>query len=135
MANALYGIGRQGFLDGSLDWDTQEIRILLVDNADYTVNIDVDNALDDVPGAGRVAESDALASKTVTLGVADAADKTWSAVSGDVSESIVGFFESGVESTSLLIFYIDTATGLPVTPNSGDITVAWDSGADKIFKL
>ncbi len=135
MANALYGLGRQGFLNGSLDWDTQEIRILLVDNADYTVSIDVDNALDDVPGAGRVAESDALASKTVTLGVADAADKTWSAVSGDVSESIVGFYETGTESTSLLIFYIDTATGLPVTPNGGDITVAWDAGANRIFKL
>jgi hypothetical protein len=135
MANALYGLGREAFLAGDLDWDANEIRILLVDNADYTVDIDVDNALDDVAGAGRVAESDALASKTVTLGVADAADKTWSTVSGDVSESIVGFYETGVESTSLLIFYIDTATGLPVTPNGGDITVAWDSGANKIFKL
>lgn len=36
---------------------------------------------------------------------------------------------------SPLIAYIDTATGLPVTPNGGDITIAWDSGANKIFKL
>ncbi len=136
MANALYGKGREGFLDHTgADWDTDEIRILLVDSADYTLSIDVDDNLDDVPAGGRVAESDALASKTVTLGVADAADKTWSSVSGDVSEYIIGFEETGVESTSRLIFNIDTATGLPVTPNGGDITVAWDDGANKIFKL
>ncbi len=34
-----------------------------------------------------------------------------------------------------LIAYIDTATGMPVTPNGGDITIAWDNGANKIFKL
>ena len=34
-----------------------------------------------------------------------------------------------------LVAYIDGATGLPVTPNTGDIGIAWDSGANKIFKL
>jgi len=34
-----------------------------------------------------------------------------------------------------LIAFIDTATNLPVTPNGGDIIVAWDNGANKIFKL
>ena len=28
-----------------------------------------------------------------------------------------------------------TASGLPVTPNGGNISVVWDSGANKIFKL
>ncbi len=135
MANALYGIGRQGFLDGSLDWDTQDIRIILSDDADYVKSIDVDNALDDIAAGAREATSDALVSKTVVLGVADAADKTWSTVSGDVCEEIVIYYHSGVESTSLLIANIDTATGLPVTPNGGDITVQWDAGANKIFKL
>lgn len=36
---------------------------------------------------------------------------------------------------SPLLAYIDTATGLPVTPNGADITVAWDSGANRIYKL
>jgi hypothetical protein len=82
-----------------------------------------------------VATSGALASKTKTAGVADAADVTLSAVSGDQSEQLVVWADSGVESTSRLILNIDTATGLPVTPNGGDITVQWDSGANKIFKL
>lgn len=135
MANALYGKGREGFLAGSIDWDTDDIRIILIDAADYVKSIDVDDNLDDIAGAARVATSDALATKTVTLGVADAADKTWSSVSGDPSEEIVGYKHTGVESTSRLIFNIDTATGLPVTPNGGDITVSWDDGANKIFKL
>ena len=33
------------------------------------------------------------------------------------------------------INFIDTATGLPITPNGGDIIVTWDNGANKIFKL
>jgi len=135
MANALYDAGREGFLGGTIDWDTQDIRIILIDAADYTKNLGTDDFLDDIAGAARVATSDALASKTITAGVADAADKTWSSVSGDVSEEIVGYYHTGTESTSALIFNIDTATGLPVTPNGGDITVTWDSGANKIFKL
>ena len=136
MANALYGKGREGFLDGSIDWDTDDIRVILVDMADYPAfSIDVDDNLDDIPTAARVKVSDALASKTVTLGVADAADKTLSAVTGDVSEALVIYKHTGVESTSRLIAYIDSATGLPVTPNGGGIAIQWDGGANKIFKL
>lgn len=135
MSNALYDFGREGFLDGSIDWDTDTIKIMLIDEADDTINLAVDDNLDDRAVASRVATSSALASKTKTAGVADAADVTLSSVSGDQSESIDAFKDTGVESTSRLICNIDTATGLPVTPNGGNITVTWDSGANKIFKL
>jgi hypothetical protein len=135
MATALYGKGREGFLAGDIDWDTNTIKAVLVDAADYTVSIDVDDNLDDIPAGARVATSAALGSKTVTLGVADAADISFTAVTGDVSEAIVLYKDTGTESTSRLIAYIDNATGLPVTPNGGDINVAWDNGANKIFKL
>ena len=135
MANALYDLGREGFLAGDIDWDANDIRIILIDEADDTIDLAADDNLDDRAGAARVATSTALASKTVTAGVADAADKTWSAVTGDVSESIDIYKHTGTESTSRLIANIDTATGLPITPNGGDITVTWDNGANKIFKL
>jgi hypothetical protein len=135
MANALYNKGREGFLDGSIDWDTNNIKIVLIDEADDTIDLAVDDNLDDRAAAARVATSGNLASKTVTDGVADAADVTFSAVTGDPSESIDGYKDTGTENTSRLIFNIDTATGLPVTPNSGDITVVFDHGANKIFKL
>lgn len=132
MASALYGKGREGILDGTIDYDTDDIRVILIDVADYTVSIDVHDNLDDVASGSRVAVSSALASKTVTLGVADAADKVLTAVTGDPCEALVIYQHTGTESTSRLIAYID---GITVTPNGGDITIAWDSGANRIFKL
>ena len=135
MSNALYSKGREGFLDGSIDWDTNDIRCILVDTADYTVNLATHDNLDDIAAGARVAVSGALANKSVTDGVADADDVTFSAVSGDESEALVIYKHTGTESTSRLIAYIDTATGLPVTPSGGDIVIKWSSGDDKIFKL
>ncbi len=135
MANALYDRGRQGFLAGEIDWDANDIRIILIDEADDTIDLAVDEDLADRAGAARVATSSALGTKTTTAGVADAADVTLTAVTGDVSESVDIYQHTGTEATSLLIANIDTATGLPVTPNGGNITVQWDAGANKIFKL
>jgi hypothetical protein len=135
MANALYDKGREGFLDGSIDWDSDDIRVILIDTDDYTVNLATHDNLDDIPAAARVATSGALTGKTVTDGVADADDVTFSSVTGDQSEALVIYKHTGTESTSRLIAYIDSATGLPVTPNGGDITVQWDNGVNKIFKL
>jgi hypothetical protein len=133
MSNALYDKARQKFLEGSLDWDAHDIRAILVDSADYTVNLATHDFLDDVAAGGRVAVSGNLASKTTTSGVADAADVTFTAVTGDSVEAIVLYRHTGTEGTSELIAYIDTATGLPTTPSGGDITVQWN--ASGIFKL
>jgi hypothetical protein len=135
MSNALYDKAREGFLTGQIDWDTDAIKAVLIDAADYTVNLAAHQFLSDIPPAARVATSAALSGKTVAGGVADAADLTFAAVSGDTAEALVLYQDTGTEGTSRLIAYLDTATGLPVTPNGGDINVAWDNGANKIFKL
>lgn len=134
MASVVYPKGLEGFLDGSIDWDTDNVRAILVDTGSYTYSAAHD-FLDDMPGGARIAVSGNLASKTVTNGVADAADVTFTAVSGASVEAIVIYKHTGTDSTSRLIAYIDSGTGLPVTPNGGDITVAWDNGANKIFAL
>jgi len=137
MATALYGLGREAFLGGLIDWTNDAIKVALIDSADYVVSIDVDQFLSDVTAAGIVATSSNFTTKTVTLGVADADNITFSAVSGDVCEALVIYQDTGTLTTSRLIAYLDVAnvTGFPVTPNGGDITVTWDSGANKIFKL
>lgn len=134
MANALYTAGKQALLTGGIAWGTDDIRAILIDAADYTVNLSTHDNLDDIPAAARVATV-ALTGETASGGVADAADTTFTAVSGDVSEAVVLYKHTGTEATSTLIAYIDTATGLPVTPNGGDITVTWSNGASKIFAL
>lgn len=135
MANALYDHGREGFLDGSIDWDTDDIKLVGVDEADDTPDLANDEDLADRTAGARVGTSGNFASKTVAAGVADAADVTVSTVSGDQFESFDIYQDSGVEGTSRLICNIDTATGLPFTPSGGDITYTWDSGANRIFKL
>ena len=127
MANALYDLGRESFLKGEISWSADNIKAVLVDNADYTVNLATDQFLSDIIAGGRVATSVNLTAKTTVAGAADAADITFTAVTGDVSESLVIYQDSGVEGTSRLIAYIDTATGLPVTPNGGDIQVQWSA--------
>lgn len=141
MASGLYDKGRESFLsqNPAIDWDTDTIKVCLVRS--YTQNLSTHQYLSDVTGGGGgtiVATSSALSSKTVTAGVADAADITFSAVaSGSSCAALVIYKDTGTASTSPLIAYLDSAavTGLPVTPNGGDITVTWDNGSNKIFKL
>lgn len=135
MANALYDKGREGFLNGAISWTNDNIKVILVDTAEYTVDLANHDFVNDVPTAARVATSANLSSKTSTAGVADAADVTFSSVTGATCEALIIYQDTGTESTSRLIAYIDTATGLPVTPNGGDIVVQWDNGANRIFKL
>lgn len=135
MSNALYDKGREKFLNADIDWSADNIKVLLVDAADYTVNLTTDEFHSDIPSGAIVATSGNLASKTATAGVADAADVTLTTVTGDESEALVIFKDTGTSSTSPLIAYIDSATGLPITPNGADITIVWDNGSNKIFKL
>ena len=134
MANALYGLAKQKFLEGSIDFITDTINCVLVDLNDYTPNLATDEFLSDIPAIGRLAIA-TLAGKDVSLGVFDANNVTFSAVAGDESEALVVYKNTGVDATSALIAFIDTATGLPITPSGGDIVVTWDSGANKIFAL
>jgi hypothetical protein len=135
MSNALYDKGREGFLAGAIDWNTDVIKAVLIDAADYTVDLANHQFLSDIPLAARVATSAALTGKMLANGVADANDLTFPAVSGDPTEALVIYQDTDTAGTSRLIAYIDTATGLPVTPNGGDINLYWDNGANKIFKL
>jgi hypothetical protein len=142
MANALFTPGREGFLDGTIDWDTAVIKAALVRG--YTFSA-AHKFVSDVTTAGAtlVSTSAALGTKTVTGGVADAADVTFSAVaSGAAITSIVIFQSSAVTgggdvapTLQRVIVFLDSATNLPVTPNGGDIAVAWDNGANRIFML
>ncbi|CQA05857.1 Bacteriophage protein [Mycobacteroides abscessus] len=56
-------------------------------------------------------------------------------MTGLSGEAVVIFKDTGTAGTSRLIFYLDTASGLPVTPNGGDINIKWNDGTDKIGRL
>lgn len=135
MANALFDKARQRFLEGQFNWTTDTIKAVLVDSGTFTVNLSAHEFLSDVGGGARISTSGAFTGKATTGGAADANDVTFASVTGASIEAIILYKDTGSDATSPLIAYIDTATGLPITPNGGDIIVTWDNGANKIFKL
>jgi hypothetical protein len=137
VANALYDKGREAFLLGDIDWVADNIKLVLVDAADYTPNLATHQFLSDIPSGAREETSGNLTSKSATNGIADAADLSpaFPAATGDICEYIAIYKDTGVASTSPLIALLDTATGLPITLNGGDINVVFDNGTNKIFKL
>lgn len=134
MSNAIYPKFKEALLDGSSNIDLNDgtVKVILVDTADYTYSAAHD-FLDDVAAGARVATA-TLANTTVTNGLFDADDATFTSVTGDTSEALIIYIDTGSESTSRLVAYIDTGvTGLPVTPNGGNIALAWN--ASGIFQL
>lgn len=135
MANALFDKARQRFLEGQFNWNTDTIKAVLVDTGTYSPNLSAHEFLSDVSTGARIAVSGAFTGKTTAGGAADANDITFTSVTGASIEAIMLYKDTGTDATSPLIAYIDTATGLPITPNGGDIIVTWDNGANKIFRL
>ena len=144
MANALYPKWKEqleqgtasALLNGS---GTTGVYACLVDTAVYTYN--AAHEFYDAGGASDVVDGligtpmEIGATKTFTGGVFDGADVTFSAVTGATAEAIVIFVKNaGAQTTWRLAAYMDTGvTGLPVTPNGGNIAVTWN--ASGIFSL
>ena len=139
MANALYDKGRQAFLEGSIAWLTDNIKVALIQTGGghYVVNLATDQFLGVAIASGDIkARSANFTSKTSTAGVANAANTVFAAVAAGAADgAIVIFKDTGVDNTSPLIAYIDSYAGLPVTPNGSDINVSWPTDSNKIFKL
>jgi hypothetical protein len=142
MANALYGLGKQKLLSSvnPISLDTDTIKACLVTSA-YTPNLATDEFYSAIASfltgtTSATMNTQTLITKTITLGVFDALDILFPAVTtGQSAKYVVLWKDSGVAGTSPLIACLDTITGFPLTTNGGDITVQWDNGAYKIFSL
>lgn len=125
MANAIVNAFRLALLNADIDPLADNIKVVLLD-ATYTYSAAHDN-LDDVGGGARVATSGNLATKTGTDGYFDSDPVVFSALAGgDTITQLYVYKDSGVESTSKLMFYYDTnaaAAAISVATNGGDVTV------------
>ena len=132
MASVIYPKAKEQLLQAGINMSSGAIKAVLIDTGTYTYSA-AHNAYDDLSGVVGT-ESSAFSDKTFTDGVFNATDITFSAVTGATVEAIVIFVDTGTANTDLLIAYIDSAvSGLPVTPNGGDITITWN--ASGIFSL
>jgi len=139
MANVIYNAFKKNIMNGSIDLDSDTIKVMLVtssytpdqDNHDYK-----DDVTNEVSGTGYTAGGATLANKSVTQdntndkGVFDADDVTWSN-STITARGAVLYKDTGDASTSPLICYFDF--GEDKSSSSGDFTIQWN--ADGILNL
>jgi hypothetical protein len=104
---------------------TGTLKASLVDTGVYTFSAahEFYSSLTGVAGTPQT-----IGSKTYVGGLLDGADVTFPAVgAGNSLEAIYLWLDTGTPSTSRLVAFMDTGvTGLPVTPNGGDIVVTWN---------
>lgn len=125
MANALYPKFKEALLNKEHDLNSDTIKATLIDSGSYTYSASHTTYATDVAAGAKIAVSAALGSPTITNGTFDTADFTWTAVSGAQSEAIILWNDTPTTPTAdpLIAFYDTGMTGMPVTPNGGDINV------------
>ena len=131
MANAIYPKYKESLLNGDTNTaltgsGTTGLYAALVDTGTYTYSSSHQfySSLSGVVGTDQE-----VTTPTLTNGLIDGGDVTFTAVTGSSVEAIVLYRKNaGANTTWRLVAYIDTSvTGLPVTPNGGDITITWNA--------
>lgn len=126
MANALFTPYKQNLLGlgTRVDLDApDDMRLLAVDHADDVPVPATDDFLDDILAGARVGTATLAAEAILAAGAFDSDNPVFTALTGDQFESLVLYKHTGTDSTSNLLAFYDTATGLPFTPSGGDVTV------------
>jgi hypothetical protein len=133
MPNAIYPKFKEALWlqSANSNANTGTVKVALVDTGVYTYSAAHEflTSLTGVVGTAQI-----VGSKTFTDGVFDGTDVTYTAVTGNSAEALVFYIDTGTAATSRLVSYIDSGfSGLPVTPNGGDITLSFN--ASGIFAL
>ncbi len=117
------------------DLDTDDIRVFLYDEGTDPLDL-ADQDVADITAGARIAESANLTSKSVGSvgdGIFDHGPEVFSSVTGNEVDSLTYWAFNATENIAPVLFNIDSATGLPVLPNGGDIT--WDPAAGGVLDV
>ena len=132
MANAFYNKYLEAVIQHSANSSmagsgTTGVYAALVDTGTYTFS--QSHEFYSSVASAQVGTEVEIGSKTFVAGLFDGADSTFSSVTGNTAEAIVIFIKNaGANTTWRLVAYIDTGvTGLPVTPNGGNIVISWNA--------
>ena len=138
MANAVYPLYKQSVIreadtNNGLDGTTTSAPyVALVNTGTYTYNASHQfySSL-----TGIVGTDQPITTPTTTNGTFDGDDVTFTAVSGAAVQALVIYrHNTGANTTWRLVLFEDTSvTGLPVTPNGGNIVITWN--ASGIFTI
>ena len=133
MANVIYNSFKQKIMDGSIDLDTDTIKVALVTSSytpDQDSHEDFADITNEVSGTGYTAGGATLSNVSITKdntdneGVFDADDVTWSS-STITARGAVVYKDSGTPATSWLICYVDF--GSDYSSVAGDFKITWNA--------
>ena len=134
MADVIFNSFKGKIMDGSIDLDTDTIKLAMTTSSftpDADAHEDFADVTNEVSGTGYTAGGAALASKAVTYddtnnwGKFDADDVTWSTSTIANARWGVLYKDTGTPETSWLILAIDF--GADKSTTAGDFTIAWHS--------
>ncbi|KQO38084.1 hypothetical protein ASF19_20125 [Acidovorax sp. Leaf84] len=132
MSNTAYPLGAQKMISGAINFLADTIKVAIVPTG-YTYST-AHEFLSDIGAVVGTAQP--LANKSIAGGVLDADDLNYGAMApGSTAKALVLYKDTGNASTSPVLLYIDTATGLPAATNGGVITVPWDDSVKKIARM
>ncbi len=132
MANAVFPKYKEALITGAANSalngsGATGVYVALVDTGTYTYSAahEFYSSLSGVVGT----DQEIGATKTYASGLFDGGDLTYTSVSGATVEALVVYVKNaGANTTWRLVAYIDTGvTGLPLTPNSGNVTITWNA--------
>lgn len=141
MADVIYNSFKRDIANGSIDLDTDTIKVLLVSSS-YTPDQDTHTKRSDITnelsaGSGYTSGGETLAGKSVTVdntnnrSAFDANDVTWTTATFTARGAVLYKSRGGVSSADELIAYIDFGTDKSVS--GGNFVIQW--GANGILLL
>jgi hypothetical protein len=137
LANFFYSKAKEKLFFGNININSNQFKALLIDNSLYTPSQSSDQFVSDIPGSAIKKRSDVIQNLTCSLGIVDADDLVISDYDGSAFNSVVIYQVGSNDSNSILLFYIDTANGLPFpgSSSSSPVTIIWDNGSNKIIAI
>lgn len=135
MADVIFNSFKRDIMNGSIDLDSDTIKVALVTSAyvpdqdNHTKKGDVSN---EITGTGYTSGGKALSGKTVTAdntdneGVFDALDTAWLSASFTARAAVLYKSRGGVASADELIAYIDFGSNKTST-SPGSFVITWNS--------
>jgi hypothetical protein len=133
MPNAIYNSFKRDIANGSIDLDTDSIKIMLVTST-YVANIDThakrSDITNEISGSGYTSGGVVLIGKSVTMntttdkGVFDADDVTISTATITARAGILYKSRGGASSADELIAYLDFGSDVACT--AGNFNIAFD---------
>lgn len=136
MANFVYTKAKEAILNGEINFSANNFKLLFA-NSSYSPNQNLHKFVSDIGSSSIVYRSNSISNISNVNGVIDADDVTFTIEANTSFNSIILFQDEGSDQQSLLIMYIDTASGLPYQGSSTSVssTIVWSNLSGKILSI